>query len=148
MSWIHINDQKPEHHQKVFYFFAFLGVYRGQYEQAEYPAELFGTDEPIYGDCFFGKKGFLTDDVTHWMPDDGREELPDVPEGYIQIHDGKFREYALEEDTVRITKREYEQLKQWNKELEEDNERLEQQWKTRNCDKTCIEEGCDCEDNQ
>jgi hypothetical protein len=112
MSWIHINDQRPDDGREVFYFFAFLGVYRGKYMQSEYPQELFeeGT-EPVYGDCFYGDKGFLTDDVTHWMPDDGREDLPDVPEGYIKIHDGKFSEWALKEETVRIKKDEYEHLK-------------------------------------
>jgi hypothetical protein len=126
MNWIHINDQKPEEDQEVFYFFAFLGSYRGKYKLIEYPSEMFSEgDEPVYGDCFYGDDGFLTDDVTHWMPDDGREVFPDVPEGYIQVADGKFMEYALKEDTVRITKCEYEQLKDWMKELEEDNESLE-----------------------
>ena len=111
-DWIDINNQRPEEDQKVFYFFAFLGVYRGQYSLVEYPEEMSDEgSEPVYGDCFHGKGGFLTDDVTHWMPDDDREDLPDVPQGYIEIHDGRFREYALESETVRIKKDEYESLK-------------------------------------
>ena len=113
MNWIKIEDQKPEEGREVFYFFDFLGVYRGQYQQIEYPKEMFKEgSEPVYGDSFFGQCGFLTDDVTHWMYTEGRGTFPDVPEGYIEITDGNHREYALEEDTVRITKREYELLKE------------------------------------
>jgi len=96
-------------------------MYRGQYKRYEYPVEFTGeTEEPIYGDTFYGKHGFLTDDVTHWMyaDDFGVDEEPPIPEGFIMIDEGKHREYALKEDTVRITKYEYEGLKETVKYLE------------------------------
>ena len=122
-DWIHINDQKPEEDRDLFYFFAFLGIYRGKYQRYEYPVEFTGeTEEPVYGDTFYSERGFLTDDVTHWMYADGflvgSDEKPDVPDGYIQVYEGKFREYCLKEETVLITKREYEGLKYQNEYLE------------------------------
>jgi hypothetical protein len=119
MSWTHIKDETPEEGRKLFYFFPFLGVYFGEYKEIEWEPEHFGTREdgtPYTGDCFFGAKGFLTDDVTHWMyaPEDWEEieGYPDVPEGYILLTDGKFKEWCLEEETVLIKKDEYESLKE------------------------------------
>jgi uncharacterized protein YbaR (Trm112 family) len=113
MNWIDIKDQKPEEDRELFYFFEVLGVYRGKYEQSEYPPELFeeGT-EPVYGNSFYGSHGFLTDDVSHWMYVDGHVEgyLPPVPDGYIKIG-GRFNGYALESETMIIRKDEYEFLK-------------------------------------
>lgn len=115
MNWIHINDQKPEDGQNVFYFFDVFGVYKGKYQKSNY---YVGHDdiESCWCDCFYGKKGFLTDDVTHWMPAPIDEEwdgvLPDVPEGYIFVTDGKFNEWVLEDETVIIKKDEYEHLKE------------------------------------
>jgi hypothetical protein len=114
MNWTHIDIEQPEEDRDLYYFFPFLGVYRGKYSRTTYPEEFVGeTEEPVYGNCFYGSRGFLTDDVTHWMYANGEEEgyLPAVPVGFIKIGDGKFREYALKEDTVRITKHEYETLK-------------------------------------
>jgi hypothetical protein len=113
MSWNKIEDTKPEEEVEVFYFFPFLGMYRGKYVPVQYPSEIFEEgEEPCYGDCFYGESGFLTDDVTHWQYSFGVEEFPELPEGYIKIGEGRFREYALESDTVRITKYEYESLKE------------------------------------
>lgn len=71
IMWIKMKDQKPEEGQKVIYYFRPVGVHRGVYNR--------GYEEE-YGhyDCFSGKGGFLTDDVTHWMPDHGGE-LPLKP---------------------------------------------------------------------
>jgi uncharacterized protein YbaR (Trm112 family) len=120
MNWIHIDTEKPQEGRDLFYFFPFLGVYRGKYVRTQYPEEFTGSEEPCYGDCFHGTKGFLTDDVTHWMYANGEEEeyLPNVPEGYILLGDGRHREYALKSETVRITKHEYEVLKESVKYLE------------------------------
>ena len=117
-EWTNINDERPEEDRDLFYFFPFLGMYRGKYKQTEYPKELFEEDtEPVYGDCFFGKNGFLVDDVTHWMYAGsrgfGEDDVPPVPDGYIFLEDGKHTEYALESDTVRITKHEHENSKSY-----------------------------------
>jgi len=123
-NWIRIKDQKPEDGQDVFYFFDVLGVYKGRYLRKEYPREMFeeGT-EPVYGDCFYGKKGFLTDDVTHWMPapTDGEWDkvLPDGPEDYVKIHDGHFDGWAHKDNVLIVRKDRYEGMKAQIKYLED-----------------------------
>lgn len=62
-KWILHKEQKPMPRQKVFYYFEVTGVHRGRY----YPPQTYA-----------GKSGFLTEDVTHWMPDDGGD-LPEPP---------------------------------------------------------------------
>ncbi|MDO9527625.1 MAG: DUF551 domain-containing protein [Syntrophales bacterium] len=75
MNWINIKDELPTDQQEVVYYFKPLGVFRGKYKKVE-------NDEFAVGavfDCFYGDRGYLCDDVTHWMPD--REgELPEPPE--------------------------------------------------------------------
>lgn len=66
-EWIKIEDQLPEENKKLFYYFEWTGVNRGYYTQGAYKTNI-----------FYGEKGFLSDDVTHWMYDDG-EELPNPP---------------------------------------------------------------------
>lgn len=63
-DWIKCTDRLPDDGQAVIYYFEFVGVNRGNYDKED--------------NCFHGKKGWLTDDVTHWMPDDG-QALPDPP---------------------------------------------------------------------
>lgn len=71
-DWIRLDERKPEEGQEVIYYFDMVGVHRGFY--------VTETDEEGYvHDIFYGKSGFLTDDVTHWMPDTG-QELPAKPE--------------------------------------------------------------------
>lgn len=53
-GWIEYANQKPERDQYVWYFFEHTGVAYGQYEPE--------------GHCFYGRRGFLCSDVTHWMP--------------------------------------------------------------------------------
>ena len=122
MNWIHIKDQRPEDGQDVFYFFEVLGVYKGKYSRTEYPKELFeeGT-EPVYGDTFYGEKGWLTDDVTHWMPlnrvtAEMDDYLPAPPEDYLPLTEGG---YAHKDEVVVTTKREIEQLRWYVKYYED-----------------------------
>jgi len=68
MEWIKVEDKLPKENQKVWYYFKPCGVYLGNYSRIEYPKEATGVDYPVYGDCFHSKHGWLTDDVTHWMP--------------------------------------------------------------------------------
>ncbi len=70
MDWKNIKDCKPEENKPLFYYFdVFDKVYLGKYQETE------------YGDCFYGKKGFLTDDVDSWVyvPDNWDGVVPDVP---------------------------------------------------------------------
>ena len=68
-SWLDINEHVPEVGQHVIYYFDGVGVHTGQYK---------GVDDlhPDFGDCghvFTGDLGWITGDVTHWLP------LPDKP---------------------------------------------------------------------
>ena len=69
MKWIKIEDKVPPEGVNLLYFFDCTGISLGQY---------YGI-EPDYcpetGHVFGSADGWLTGDVTHWMP------LPDVPEG-------------------------------------------------------------------
>jgi hypothetical protein len=70
-DWVKMSDRKPEETQAVIYYFDMVGIHRGWYQVY--------TDEDGYKyDVFFGMSGFLSDDVTHWMPDTG-QELPEKP---------------------------------------------------------------------
>ena len=66
-EWINISDKAPEDGQRVIYYFKPLGMFMGHYERCKGEAALYGTH------CFESAHGFLTDDVTHWMP------LPEPP---------------------------------------------------------------------
>lgn len=58
-EWILVSERLPEVDQRVLYYFDITGITAGRYE----------------GDnCFASRAGFLTGDVTHWMP------LPKEPE--------------------------------------------------------------------
>lgn len=57
MNWIKIEDKLPEVHQPVIYYFNMVGVHARTYS---------GLTE--FGPQFGGVAGFLTSDVTHWMP--------------------------------------------------------------------------------
>lgn len=63
MDWININDRKPKEWQKVIYYFKPLGTFFGEYTKGENGEDI-----------FFGDHGWLTNDVTDWMP------FPDPPE--------------------------------------------------------------------
>ena len=67
--WIKIEDEVPPKGTKLLYFFDCTGISLGEY---------YGI-EPDYcpetGHVFASRDGWLTGDVTHWMP------LPVVPEG-------------------------------------------------------------------
>jgi hypothetical protein len=75
-EWIKMSDRKPEEGQRCWYYFCIVGVHAGTYSQVDLTE--FGLSG--FADQFSGKRGFLTDDVTHWMPyDDG--EKPNAPKG-------------------------------------------------------------------
>lgn len=62
-SWISVEDRLPEDGQQVLTFFEITGVEIAKYQN------LKGTKDEIFGhNCFYNGKGYLTDDVTHWMP--------------------------------------------------------------------------------
>ena len=61
-EWIRVDEHRPEVGQWVLYYFDRLGMHLGWY----------AVDEDG-SDIFYGASGFLSDDVTHWMP------MPDAP---------------------------------------------------------------------
>jgi len=70
MDWIDINERTPEDGQVVLTYF---GELTDPIEISIYK-NLEGTDDEIFGkNLFRNHRGWLTDDVTHWMP------LPDPP---------------------------------------------------------------------
>ena len=69
-NWISTKERMPEEGQKVFYYFDYVGVNRGSYSDYH---------------CFHGSRGFLTGDVTFWMPDDGRTEYPLPPIDFSKV---------------------------------------------------------------
>lgn len=71
-KWISIKDRLPKEEQRVIYWFKETGVARGRFTQCAFPGEKMDT--------FYGDDGWLSDDVTHWMPDEGGE-LPEEAEG-------------------------------------------------------------------
>jgi len=64
-KWIYIEDRIPEEGQEVFYYFKYFGVCSGRFEQIDIGGEFGGQ---CMVDVFHGRFGWLTDDVTHWMP--------------------------------------------------------------------------------
>lgn len=68
VRWTKVEDKLPKDGQEVFYYFKSTGVTPGKY---------YGMSE--YGPEFSGPMGFLTGDVTHWMPRTG-EDSHDIPE--------------------------------------------------------------------
>jgi len=68
MNWIDIKKQAPKEGQRVITYHDMTGIDIMKYSDLE------GTEDEIMGKHFFSNSsGFLTDDVTHWMP------LPDKP---------------------------------------------------------------------
>lgn len=72
MDWISVEDDLPKENQDVIYYFRHTGIHMGRFNRVEYPAEFVG-EKGVFGNAFFGRDGFLVDDVTHWMP------LPEPP---------------------------------------------------------------------
>ena len=73
--WSSIEDEVPTDGQEVLYFFDVVGTHPGHYEANDH-AEAFSMDTFV-GDF----SGFLSGDVTHWMP---RPFLHIPPEKSIQ----------------------------------------------------------------
>jgi len=70
MEWISVEDRLPEPEQEVIYYFELTGISIGKFwKNRTMLAEI-----EINMNCFGGAKGWLCDDVTHWMP------LPEPPE--------------------------------------------------------------------
>lgn len=76
-KWTSVKDALPEEDEKVYYYFDILGIFPGKFLGLENMAV---EDEPeINVPCFGGSYGFLTGDVTHWMPREDGDEEPDYP---------------------------------------------------------------------
>lgn len=75
MDWIKIEDQVPEDGATVITYFEHTGIEISHYKN------LVGTEDEIFGhNMFYNKSGWLTDDVTHWMPYNEGDQLPESPE--------------------------------------------------------------------
>jgi hypothetical protein len=67
MTWLDIRDIKPNEDQETWYCFGKSGkVYDGFYSKSE------------YGDAFYGKHGFIINEVIYWMPIQWSKEKPEV----------------------------------------------------------------------
>lgn len=74
MNWTNINDQYPKDGQKVWTYFEHTGINLMKYYNLENTGyEMFGRHQ------FIGTNGFLTDDVTHWMPYQEGDQIPEKP---------------------------------------------------------------------
>ena len=74
-EWIKMSERKPKQNQDVYYFFEHTGVHKGKYRKQELDERIFGK-KGLMADVFFSEKGFLTDDVTHWMPVEATTVFP------------------------------------------------------------------------
>jgi hypothetical protein len=74
MKWIDIRERQPEFGQKCYVWCDFLNLEGEVMQYKPLPfIELEDWSIVVGRDLFHGKTGFLTDDVTHWMP--AEEEL-------------------------------------------------------------------------
>lgn len=62
LRWVPMSERLPAPCQRVLYYLDVAGIHSGQY---------IGDDQ---SNVFGGRGGWLTDDVTHWMP------LPQPPQ--------------------------------------------------------------------
>lgn len=75
--WINIKEKKPEENQEVWYYFEhFNRVYSGKYSREDVSSMYEKPDGTYFSDVFYGKSGFLSDDVDWWMPRKEGEETP------------------------------------------------------------------------
>lgn len=77
-------DGYPEIGKPLWYFFEYVGVHFGKYYGAD--TMKYEDDEGIEREYFIhyfgGEKGFLGDDITHWMYFEDGDEKPEKPNGY------------------------------------------------------------------
>lgn len=64
-KWIKCSERMPDNEQDVFYYFRWVGVWAGKYKRPN---------------TFYSDSGFLTGDVTHWMPRMSDDLLPEPPQ--------------------------------------------------------------------
>ena len=76
MRWRHIDMSVPAENEAVWYYFGFFDrVYCGKH----YSFREDGYQPGAMSHTFVGWGGFLTDDVTFWMPKSESEEKPERP---------------------------------------------------------------------
>ena len=79
-NWISVEDAMPEEGQKVWYYFQPVGRHRGTFDG--YWVDEDGKEWKGMH-MFSCDYGFLTGDVTHWMPDEGQDK-PEKPKETMQ----------------------------------------------------------------
>lgn len=79
-KWIDIHDEKPYNDEPVYYYFDFFDkVYIGYYCEED-TSDFFNEPYGKYkSNVFYGKGGFLGDDVIFWMPRDDTDGIV-IPE--------------------------------------------------------------------
>jgi hypothetical protein len=87
-KWIPVTERYPKDGEQVFYYFEDTGISIGQYQKlSAFKCEQFELHPEREGHVFIGKgiigKGFLTDDVTHWMPWEEGMITPPAPKGTV-----------------------------------------------------------------
>lgn len=71
-KWRRIDQEQPKEYQHVFYWFEVFGmVYRGQFCTTK--------RGKVVLDQFYNNEGFLSNDVTFWMPVEDSVDLPEPP---------------------------------------------------------------------
>lgn len=75
-KWIDIHDEKPYNNEPVYYYFDFFDkVYVGYYNEEDV-SEIYNEPYGKYkSNCFYGRCGFLCDDVVFWMPRDDTDGI-------------------------------------------------------------------------
>jgi hypothetical protein len=82
--WLNIDMTVPDEGQEVWYYFGFFDhIYSGKHRSFREE----GYAPGVMSHCFFGASGFLTDDVTWWMPRVEDDLRPDRPSRYQRKRD-------------------------------------------------------------
>jgi hypothetical protein len=81
-EWLDIHDKKPYNDEPVYYYFdVFDKVYYGYYYEDDMSFFYNAPHGTYKQNTFYGRSGFLGDDVTYWMPREDTEPIlyPDKP---------------------------------------------------------------------
>jgi hypothetical protein len=90
--WIHIDMRIPSEGEEVWYYFGFNNrVYSGRHRSFREE----GYPPGVVSNTFYGRSGFLTDDVTFWMPRSASEERPERPSRERRKHEVFHRLEAI-----------------------------------------------------
>jgi hypothetical protein len=79
-NWISIKDKKPRKGQRVWYYFHFFKrIYAGKYMLDDVSDICNKPKGTCFSNVFYGKSGWLSDDVNYWMPRGLFSKKPSAP---------------------------------------------------------------------